>query len=103
MREIRTSGLTSGDGKRSDASLAQATAPVLDSTTRKRDGCFERRRRGGRDVWRTWRVDAIQDQFSDERKGAPDVGAYRGMPERSEGGALQVEIGEVILVPVGAG
>jgi RNA-directed DNA polymerase len=32
MREIRTSGLTSGDGKRSDASLAQATAPVLDST-----------------------------------------------------------------------
>jgi hypothetical protein len=32
MRETRTSGLTSGDGNRSDASLAQATAPVLDST-----------------------------------------------------------------------
>ena len=37
MREIRTSGLMSGDGKRSDASLAQATAPVLDSTGR---GCI---------------------------------------------------------------
>ena len=32
MREIRTSGLMSGDGKRGDANLAQATAPVLDST-----------------------------------------------------------------------
>ena len=32
MREIRTSGLMSGDGKRSDADMAQATAPVLDST-----------------------------------------------------------------------
>ena len=34
MREIRTSGLMSGDGKRSDADMAQATAPVLDSTYR---------------------------------------------------------------------
>ena len=34
MREIRTSGLMSGDGKRGDADLAQATAPVLDSTQR---------------------------------------------------------------------
>ena len=32
MRETRTSGLMSGDGKRSDAHAAQATAPVLDST-----------------------------------------------------------------------
>ena len=32
MREIRTSGLMSEDGKRGDANLAQATAPVLDST-----------------------------------------------------------------------
>src|SRR3954463_9577021 len=32
MREIRTSGLMSGGGKRGDANLAQATAPVLDST-----------------------------------------------------------------------
>ena len=32
MREIRTSGLMSGDGKRGDANLAQATAPVLNST-----------------------------------------------------------------------
>ena len=32
MREIRTSGLMSGDGKRGDADMAQATAPVLDST-----------------------------------------------------------------------
>lgn len=32
MREIRTSGLMSGDGKRGDADTAQATAPVLDST-----------------------------------------------------------------------
>jgi hypothetical protein len=32
MRETRTSGLMSGDGKRSDADTAQATAPVLDST-----------------------------------------------------------------------
>ena len=32
MREIRTSGLMSGDGKRSDADMAQATAPVLDFT-----------------------------------------------------------------------
>src|SRR5881398_2969698 len=34
MRETRTSGLTSGDGKRGDAHAAQATAPVLDSTER---------------------------------------------------------------------
>ena len=34
MREIRTSGLMSGDGKRSYAHAAQATAPVLDSTER---------------------------------------------------------------------
>ena len=32
MREIRTSGLMSGDGKRSDADMAQATAPVPNST-----------------------------------------------------------------------
>src|SRR5688572_8160170 len=32
MREIRTSGLMSEDGKRGDANLAQATASVLDST-----------------------------------------------------------------------
>ncbi len=32
MREIRTSGLMSGEGKRSDADKAQATAPLLDST-----------------------------------------------------------------------
>jgi hypothetical protein len=32
MREIRTSGLMSGDGKRGNANMAQATAPVLDST-----------------------------------------------------------------------
>ena len=34
MRETRTSGLMSGDGKRGNANLAQATAPVLDSTER---------------------------------------------------------------------
>ena len=33
MRETRTSGLMSGDGKRSDADTAQATAPVLDFTS----------------------------------------------------------------------
>jgi hypothetical protein len=32
MRETRTSGLMSGEGKRSDALTAQATAPFLDST-----------------------------------------------------------------------
>ena len=32
MREIRTSGLMSGERKRSDAHRAQATAPLLDST-----------------------------------------------------------------------
>ena len=32
MREIRTSGLMSGEGKRGDAETAQATAPLLDST-----------------------------------------------------------------------
>jgi hypothetical protein len=31
MREIRTSGSMSGDGKRSVAAMAQATAPILDS------------------------------------------------------------------------
>ena len=33
MQEIRTSGSMSGDGKRSVAGMAQATAPILDSTT----------------------------------------------------------------------
>jgi RNA-directed DNA polymerase len=33
MRETRTSGLMSGERKRSDANTAQATAPLLDSTT----------------------------------------------------------------------
>ena len=32
MREIRTSGLMSGEGKRSHAATAQATAPFLDFT-----------------------------------------------------------------------
>ncbi len=32
MRENRKSGLMSGEGKRSDADTAQATAPFLDST-----------------------------------------------------------------------
>jgi len=32
MREIRTSGLTSGDGKRGDAGWPKPAAPVLDST-----------------------------------------------------------------------
>jgi hypothetical protein len=32
MREIRTSGLMSGDGKPGDADTAHASAPVLDST-----------------------------------------------------------------------
>ncbi len=36
MREIRTSGLMSGERKRSDAHRAQATAPLLDSTPRRR-------------------------------------------------------------------
>ena len=34
MREIRTSGLMSGEGKRSDANAVQTTAPFLDSTER---------------------------------------------------------------------
>jgi hypothetical protein len=33
MPEIGTSGSMSGDGKRSDCPKAQATAPILDSTT----------------------------------------------------------------------
>jgi hypothetical protein len=32
MRANRTSGLMSGEGKRSDAAMADATAPFLDST-----------------------------------------------------------------------
>ena len=32
MREFRTSGLMSGEGKRSDANAVQTTAPFLDST-----------------------------------------------------------------------
>jgi hypothetical protein len=32
MPEIGTSGLMSGDGKRSAGLMAQATAPILDST-----------------------------------------------------------------------
>jgi hypothetical protein len=32
MRANRTSGLMSGEGKRSDAAMAEATAPFLDST-----------------------------------------------------------------------
>jgi hypothetical protein len=32
MREIRTSGLMSGDGKRSVAAWPKLTAPILDST-----------------------------------------------------------------------
>ena len=38
MREIRTSGLMSGDGKRGDADMAQATAPVLNSTLQRHFG-----------------------------------------------------------------
>ena len=34
MPEIGTSGSMSGDGKRSVAEMAQATAPILDSTDR---------------------------------------------------------------------
>ena len=34
MREIRTSGLMSGEGKRNDANAVQTTAPFLDSTAR---------------------------------------------------------------------
>jgi hypothetical protein len=34
MREIRTSGSMSGDGKRGRRRMAQATAPILDSTER---------------------------------------------------------------------
>jgi len=34
MRQIRGSGSMSGEGKRSDAHKAQATAPLLDSTGR---------------------------------------------------------------------
>jgi hypothetical protein len=43
MREIRTSGLMSGDGKRGNANMAQATAPVLDSTITPHFGDIERR------------------------------------------------------------
>jgi hypothetical protein len=32
MPEIGTSGSMSGDGKRGDCRMAQATAPILDST-----------------------------------------------------------------------
>src|SRR6266568_2451400 len=38
MREICTSGSMSGDGKRSDCHMAQATAPVLDSTPQAGEG-----------------------------------------------------------------
>ena len=38
MRENRTSGSMSGERKRSDAFMAQATAPLLDSTQRGPDG-----------------------------------------------------------------
>ncbi len=41
MREIRTSGLMSGERKRSDAHRAQATAPLLDSTALKGPGNTE--------------------------------------------------------------
>ena len=37
MREIRMSGLMSGDGKRGERRTAQATAPVLDSTLSKEE------------------------------------------------------------------
>ena len=38
MREIRTSGLMSGEGKRSDANAVQTTAPFLDSTVKPTQG-----------------------------------------------------------------
>src|SRR3954470_8143460 len=38
MREIRTSGLMSGDGKRGGAAWPKATAPVLDSTVSSTQG-----------------------------------------------------------------
>jgi hypothetical protein len=41
MLEISTSGLMSGDGKRSGALQSTATAPVLDST--RREGNADRR------------------------------------------------------------
>jgi hypothetical protein len=37
MREIRTSGSMSGEGKRDDAAWPQVTAPLLDSTFKIRD------------------------------------------------------------------
>ena len=43
MREIRTSGLMSGEGKRGDAETAQATAPLLDSTLLRLWGLNRRR------------------------------------------------------------
>ena len=54
MREIRTSGLMSGDGKRATASRSR-TAPILDSTAK-----VWREIKGGRE----WIVDADLKDFS---------------------------------------
>src|SRR5882672_2829641 len=70
MREIRTSGLMSGDGRRSDLSVA--TAPVLDSTPHRRSADLQVRapkRTSGRAGFenRRWRRH-FQPQMTIERR-----------------------------------
>ena len=43
MREIRTSGSMSGDGKRGAGHRPQATAPILDSTADSDERCVDTR------------------------------------------------------------
>src|SRR6476659_7061018 len=101
MREIRTSGLTSGEGRR--VRLRLNTAPLLDSTTPQRTGLVAgpAQKVAGVGEERPWTPLAANSRTNGTER--LEVSAYRGMLGRSEGDALQVEIGEVVLVAVGAG
>src|ERR1700734_123056 len=97
MPENGTSGSMSGDGKRSDCPKAQATAPILDSTT-------NRAHRGSESA----KVVVLQ-RLLDDSRGAPmptecsaesfDFGTVKGRPVEAavDGGLVTPDAGALLL------